>query len=106
MESLDFNENENKEVQDLNENEKEKENEKEVEDSNTTSPKIKCVFISGIPYDTTQDQIKEMFDKCGIIKEIKMPKYQDTGRNIGYAHIYFKKNRDVKKVFKIFIFWL
>jgi hypothetical protein len=29
-----------------------------------------------------------------------MPKYQDTGRNIGYAHIYFKKNKAVKKVKK------
>jgi nucleolin len=58
----------------------------------------KCVFISGLPYTATQEEIKEKFQSCGIIKEIKIPKYQDTGRNIGYAHIYFKKNKAVKKV--------
>jgi nucleolin len=58
----------------------------------------KCVFVSGIPYNTTEDEIREKFNSCGIIKEIKMPKYQDSGRNIGYAHIYFKKNNSIKKV--------
>jgi nucleolin len=58
----------------------------------------KCVFISGIPYTTTEEELREKFQTCGIIREIKMPKYQDTGRNIGYAHIYFKKNKAVQKV--------
>lgn len=65
----------------------------------------KCVFISGIPYSTTEEELKEKFQTCGIIREIRMPKYQDSGRNIGYAHIYFKKNKAVKKVNIHLIFW-
>jgi len=59
----------------------------------------KCVFISGIPYDATEEKLREIFEPCGIIKNFKLPKYQDTGRNIGYAHIYFKKNKGVHKVY-------
>jgi RNA recognition motif-containing protein len=59
----------------------------------------KCIFISGIPYETTEEQLREIFAPCGLIKIIKLPKYQDSGRNIGYAHIYFKKNKSVEKVY-------
>ena len=72
--------------------------ENEEEQNETNNADKKCVFISGIPYTTTLEELREKFQTCGIIKEIKMPKYQDTGRNIGYAHIYFKKNKAVKKV--------
>jgi nucleolin len=68
-------------------------NEEEVEAIDT-----KTVFISGLPYETTEDEVKEFFADCGVIKEIKIPKYQDTGRNIGYGHITFKKKKGVKKV--------
>jgi RNA recognition motif-containing protein len=65
----------------------------------------KCVFISGIPYNTTEEELREKFQTCGVIREIKMAKYQDSGRNIGYAHIYYKKNKGVKKVKIFLIFW-
>ena len=85
----------------------EEKSDQEDKQENEGQPQNKCVFVSGIPYDTSEEQIKELFNPCGVIREIKMPKYQDSGRNIGYAHIYFKKNRSVKKVhFMIFIFWL
>lgn len=48
------------------------------------------VFISGIPYETTEEEIKELFEKFGKIDQIKVPKYQDSGKNRGYAHIIFK----------------
>ncbi len=68
----------------------------QVEQSESNSNK--CVFVSGIPYNTTEDELRNKFELCGVIKELKMPKYQDSGRNIGYAHIYFKKNKSVQKV--------
>ena len=53
------------------------------------------VFISGIPYECEEEQLAELFDKESIVK-IKMPRYQDTGRCRGYAHIGF----DNKKAFQ------
>jgi RNA recognition motif-containing protein len=35
--------------------------------TNTTT-NIKCVFVSGIPYTTTEEAIKEKFQTCGIIR--------------------------------------
>jgi len=64
----------------------------------------KCVFVSGLPYTTTDEEIKDIFKNCGIIEKLKIPKYQDTGRNIGYAHIYFKKNKSIQKVKAYFYF--
>lgn len=61
----------------------------------------KSVFVSGIPYTTTEDDLKAIFEKCGKIKSMKVPKYQDTGRNLGYAHIIFQKNKEAQKVFLI-----
>lgn len=77
----------------------------EHDQENSNKPANKCVFISGIPYDTTEDQLREIFNACGVIRQIKLPKYQDSGRNIGYAHIYFKKNKAVKKVIILFLFF-
>jgi nucleolin len=84
----------------------EEKSDQEDQQENENQPANKCVFVSGIPYDTSEDQIKELFNPCGVIRQIKMPKYQDSGRNIGYAHIYFKKNRSVKKVNFLFFYFL
>ncbi len=77
-------------------------NENEIIDDKTSMNKEdfnnKSVFVSGIPYSTIEDEIKEIFAKCGKIKSIKIPKYQDTGRNLGYAHIVFHKNKEAEKV--------
>lgn len=63
----------------------------------TTNPE-KCVFVSGIPYTTTEEELRQFFEKCGEIKQIKLPRYQDSGKLRGYAHVYFNKRRSVKKV--------
>ena len=68
--------------------------EEQVENEITT----KTVFVSGLPYETTEEELRQFFESCGVIKELKIPKYQDTGRNIGYGHITFKKKKSVKKV--------
>ena len=51
----------------------------------------KQLFISGIPYDTTKDQLLEFFiDEKAMITEVKLPTFQDSGRCVGYAHVTFK----------------
>lgn len=46
------------------------------------------VFVSGIPYSCTEDDLKAFFkEEAEHITEIKMPKFQDSGRCIGYAHV-------------------
>jgi nucleolin len=86
-------------IEEVNNDEVDNKTNEEATDAFTNADK--CVFVSGIPYDTTEEEIKEMFGKCGVIKEIKLPKYQDSGRNIGYGHIYYKKNKGVKKALEL-----
>lgn len=48
----------------------------------------KQVFVSGLPYETTEEQLKEFFgESAKDIASIKLPKYQDSSRCIGYAHV-------------------
>ena len=44
------------------------------------------MFISGLPYETTEDDISKFFDFTDSLN-IKLPKYQDTGRCLGYGHV-------------------
>jgi len=49
--------------------------------------------VEGISYQATEDDLIRFFqDKgCGKVKEVRMPRWQDSGRPRGYAHIEFKK---------------
>jgi nucleolin len=57
----------------------------------------KSTFISGIPYEATQEDVTKHFEDCGKIVHVAMPKYQDSGKNRGYAHILFEKTSSLKK---------
>ena len=47
------------------------------------------VFVEGLPYTSTEADIAQFFDGCGAIDGIKAPRWQDTGRLRGYAHVTF-----------------
>ena len=71
--------------------------------SNNKKQNTSCngIFINGIPYETTEDELKELFSPYGNIEQIKLPKYQDTGRNIGYCHIYYSSNESANKALEL-----
>lgn len=54
------------------------------------------IFVSGLPYTATEDDLREFFTTDGI-SEIKLPKYQDTGRCLGYSHIVYDNEEDYNK---------
>ena len=59
------------------------------------------IFINGIPYETTEEELKELFSPFGEIEQIKLPKYQDSGRNIGYCHIYYTSVESANKALEL-----
>ena len=71
--------------------------------SNNKKQNTSCngIFINGIPYETTEDELKELFSPYGKIEQIKLPKYQDSGRNIGYCHIYYTTNESANKALEL-----
>ncbi len=78
--------------------EEEEEKPKEVKTkSNSINTECNGIYISGIPYETKEEELDQLFSKYGKIEQIKLPKYQDSGRNIGYCHIYFSTSESAKK---------
>jgi len=71
--------------------------------SNDQKSKEPCngIFINGIPYETTEEELKELFSPFGEIEQIKLPKYQDSGRNIGYCHIYYTSVESANKALEL-----
>lgn len=55
------------------------------------------MFISGLPYTTTEDELTTFLASDAVV-EVKLPKFQDTGRCLGYAHVVFNDEEEYKKV--------
>jgi nucleolin len=49
------------------------------------------VYSEGWPYETTDEQVRDFFAPCGAIVSIKAPRWQDSGRMRGYAHVRFER---------------
>jgi nucleolin len=57
------------------------------------------VYVEGIPFDATPDQVKDFFVKGGIddVVELRLPTWQDSGRLRGYGHILFESEESFAK---------
>ena len=71
---------------------------------NEESPKEKSInktlygiFIKGLQYEVTEEHLKNIFGKYGEIIKIKLPKYQNTNKNMGHCHIYFNNEKSAIK---------
>jgi len=58
-------------------------------DPNSTS-----VFVGNLAYSTTEDDLRDLFESCGEIKEVRIARDQD-GRARGFAHIDFESSSSV-----------
>lgn len=47
------------------------------------------VYVEGLPYSASEADIAKFFAGCGELEGIKAPRWQDTGRLRGYAHVTF-----------------
>ena len=65
--------------------------------ANTASSTEGCVVrVSGMPYETTEDNIKEFFKGMEIVG-IDMPTWPDSGRSKGFANLTFGSTEDAGK---------
>ena len=80
-----------------------KNSKKDKKGKKNIAPKTSCngIFINGIPYETTEEELRELFSPYGNIEIIKLPKYQDSGRNIGYCHIYYSSSESASKALEL-----
>ena len=81
----------------INLNENEDENEKEKSKPKNIIKTLYGIYISGLPFETTELELKNIFSKYGQIKKIKLPKYKDTNKNMGICYIYFDNEESAIK---------
>ena len=61
----------------------------------------KTVYIEGLPYDSTEEDIKAFFQSCGQIQSVRLPKWHDSGRLRGYGHVQFTSTNSVKEALNL-----
>lgn len=73
----------------------------EDEENIETKKKPQNVFygiqILGLPYETTEAELRQMFSKYGEILKIYLPKYKNTQKNIGHCYIYYATEESATK---------
>ncbi|GAB2229483.1 hypothetical protein Droror1_Dr00023626 [Drosera rotundifolia] len=58
---------------------------------------INKVYVGGIPYYSTEDDIRSFFDHCGTITEVDCMKFPESGKFRGIAIISFKTEEAAKR---------
>jgi translation initiation factor 3 subunit G len=61
-----------------------------------TSEENTTIFISNIPEETTESDIKELCRRFGVINRISCPK-DKSGNSKGFAFVTFEKKGDAQK---------
>lgn len=55
------------------------------------------VYVEGISYEADEGDVTTHFASCGNVKQVRMPRYQDSGKVRGYAHVVFETEEAVEK---------
>ncbi|RLN87357.1 hypothetical protein BBJ28_00001439 [Nothophytophthora sp. Chile5] len=59
------------------------------------------VYVEGIPYRADEGDLVTHFSSCGAVREVRMPRYQDSGKPRGYAHVVFEDEAALEKALKL-----
>ncbi|CAM9668441.1 unnamed protein product [Ascophyllum nodosum] len=57
------------------------------------------VYVEGIPWTCSEEDVREFFKGCGKITAVRMPRWQDSGRPRGYAHVAFAGSSGARAAF-------
>ena len=60
----------------------------------------RTLFVNGLSYESTEEDIRYFFEGHGSIDKINLPKYQDSKRNIGYCHVTFETKEEAEEALK------
>lgn len=74
---------------------------KSYSESSSDDEAERTIFVNGLAYESTEDDIKHFFGDCGEIERVNLPKYQDSERNIGYCHVRFDSKDGRRKAMRL-----
>jgi RNA recognition motif-containing protein len=70
---------------------------------NDGKPPSKRVFLGNLAFDTTEESLKDHFEKCGTIATVKVAQFEDSGKCKGYAWITFEELEGAKNAVQGFV---
>ena len=47
------------------------------------------IYVGNLPYNTTNEELEQLFSQCGSISEVKLITDRETGRSKGFAFVTF-----------------
>ena len=54
------------------------------------------LYVGNLPYDTTEDAIREMFAQSGTVTSVALIKDRDTGQSKGFAFVEMSTQREAQ----------
>ncbi|KAG8169007.1 hypothetical protein KVR01_001756 [Diaporthe batatas] len=76
-----------------------------AEKANAEAPKptTKKIFVGNLSFQTTEDDLHELFGTCGEIEWVKVAQFEDSGKCKGYAWVKFKEPEAAEWAVKGFV---
>lgn len=62
----------------------------------------KKLYVGGLPYSTTQDDLKSEFSKAGAVSSAMVIMDKMTGRSKGFGFVEFESDEDASKAIEMF----
>ncbi|KAJ6840679.1 heterogeneous nuclear ribonucleoprotein R-like isoform X1 [Iris pallida] len=59
------------------------------------------LYVGGIPYDASEEDLKSFCESAGEVTEVRMMKGKDSSENKGYAFVTFKTKELASKAIKV-----
>ncbi|KAL0476136.1 hypothetical protein QR685DRAFT_514588 [Neurospora intermedia] len=61
------------------------------------------IFVGNLSFDTTEDDLRNHFDKCGAIRWVKVATFEDSGKCKGYGWVNFEEGEAAQWAVKGFV---
>lgn len=60
----------------------------------------RTVFVKNIPYDTSEDAVRNVFNRFGKVEDVRLPNWQHTKRLKGHGYVQFVREFHAELAFK------
>lgn len=60
----------------------------------------KNIWVGNLNYDTTENEIRELFEKCGRLVRVTVPLDRNGVKNKGFAFVEFEERKDAEEAFE------
>jgi len=60
------------------------------------------IYVGNLSYNTTEDELREMFSQAGTVVSVALIKDRDSGRSKGFAFIEMSNQAEVENAIRMF----